>query len=389
MGWVKKPWTEGKLAFSDLWNSHNEHRIFPTRLLTLLSFELTGVWSNLTETRLNILLGASTPLLLIWLLYKGRELYGLRWLVVAVIVAGAVFPFSWENLLIGFQSQFYFLNLFTLSALALAVFRSRSTSAMVVVAGLCCLSIVTMASGLVTPIAIAIVYAADGYTQKNWSPKKLLVISILLIIAATGYFTMPYVAGHNFLHAQNMTEMVKTTIRVMGWPLTDHKLYIGLMWLPTLITIPVLLSNRRFTRFDLLMFGCFIWTGAEVLALAYGRGHALFDVSSRYTEILHLGLAGNAWFVIRPTEEFFSGQKSKIAITIVALLFFAALFFSHAQRFPLDIVTMKNDRAIRLIQTKNVHLYLKTRDKKPSKNPGCISPIQIQKTFKRYLTIRV
>lgn len=378
-----KPWTEGKLAFSDLWNSHNEHRIFPTRLMTLLGFELTGKWNNLTETRLNVLLGASTPLLLIWLLFKGKGLYGFRWLVEAVIVVGAIFPFSWENLLIGFQSQFYFLNLFTLSALALAVFRPQSMWAMVTVAGLCGLSIITMASGLITPIAVAMVYAADSFTKKRWSPKTLLTISGLIMISATGYLTMPYVAGHNFLHAQNMSEMFKTTIRIMGWPLTDHKLYIGLLWLPTLVSIPILLFTRRFTRCDLLMFGCFTWTGAQVLALAYGRGHELFDVSSRYTEILQLGLAGNAWFVIRSTEEF--GQKSGIAIRIIALLFFAGLFFSHAQRFPRDFETMKNDRATRLIQTKNVHLYLKTRDKKTLEKPRMQIPYPNPENFQKIL----
>ncbi len=183
-----KPWTEGKLAFSDLWSSHNEHRIFPTRLMTLLGFELTGKWSNLTETRLNVLLGASTPIFLIWLLYKGQGLYGFRWLVAAVIIAGAIFPLSWENILIGFQSQFYFLNLFTLSALALAVFRPQSIWAMVTVAGLCGLSIITMASGLITPIAVAMVYAADSFTKKRWSPKNLLTISVLIMICRNRIF---------------------------------------------------------------------------------------------------------------------------------------------------------------------------------------------------------
>ncbi|MCF0056102.1 hypothetical protein [Dyadobacter sp. CY356] len=363
--WVNllKPWTEGKLAISVLWSNHNEHRIFPTRLLTLLSFELTGTWSNLAETRINILPGASTPILLIWLLYKRRELYGFRWLVVAVIIAGATFPLSWENLLIGFQSQFYFLNLFTLSALALVVFRPRDTWAMISVAVLCVLSVVTMASGLITPVAVAMVYAADGYIKRDFSLKKVIMMVMLVVIAATGYMTMPYIAGHNFLHAQNMTEMVKTTIRIMGWPLIDKKLYIGVLWLPALITIPVLLFTRRFTRFDLLMFGCFIWTGAQVLALAYGRGHELFDISSRYTEVLHLGLAGNAWFVIRATEGFFTEKKAGIFVRIIGLIFFAALFISHAKRFPRDIVTMKEDHAIRIIQTKNVFLYLKTHDK--------------------------
>ncbi len=242
-----------------------------------------------------------------------------------------------------------------------------------------------MASGLITPIAVAMVYATDGYVQKNWSPKNLLVIFVLLITAAAGYFTMPYVPGHNFLHAQNMTEMLKTTIRIMDWPLADHKLHMGLLWLPTLITMPLLLFTRRFTRCDLLMFGCFIWTGAQVLALAFGRGHDLFEVSSQYTDILLPGLAGNAWFVIRATEVFFIGQKFNFAVKIVGFLFFAALFFSYKKRFPNDIETMKNDRAMRLIQTQNVRLYLKTRDRQHLEKPRMHIPYPNSENFQKIL----
>ena len=369
-----KPWIEGKLAFTDLWKRHNEHRIFPTRLMTLLSFEFIGFWSNLSEARSNILLGVSTPLLLIWLLHKRRQLHGLRWLVVALIVAGATLPFSWENMLIGFQSQFYFLNLFALSAFALAVWRAENTWALIAVAGLCALSVMTMASGLITPIAVAIVYGVNGYLLGTWSVKKLPAILVLLLISLIGFITIPYVEGHQVLRAQNITEMFKTTIRIMGWPLTAHKLYIGLLWLPALITIPVLLSQRRFTRCDLLMSGCFIWTGAQILALAYGRGHELHDVPSRYTEILQLGLAGNAWFVVRSTEEFCIRRNAGIIIRLIALTFFASVFLSHLRRFPRDLAAMKKDLEMRLIQTKNVHSYLQTRDKRILQKPSMQIP---------------
>lgn len=103
-----KPWIEGSLQFSDLFVGHNEHRILPTRLTTLAIFLITGTWNNLTEARLNIPLSAVTPLMLIWLICKHGRISGLKWLVIAVILLCASLPFSWENILIGFQSQFYF-----------------------------------------------------------------------------------------------------------------------------------------------------------------------------------------------------------------------------------------------------------------------------------------
>lgn len=369
-----RPWTEGKLRFSDFWKPNNEHRILPTRLMTLLSFELTGTWSNLTEARLNIPLGASTPLLLIWLLHRMGELRGTRWIIVPVVVAGAALPFSWENMLIGFQSQFYFLNLFALSAIALAVYRPTSTWAILIVIAFCILSVLTMASGLLTPVALAVVYFLDGYIRQKWPIKTLLVIPALLTIAVTGYLTMPYVEAHNVFHAQNITEMYKTTIRIMGWPLTARKLYIGLVWLPALIVIPTRLIHKKFGRCDLLMTGCFAWAGFQIVALAYGRGHNMYEVGSRYTEVLHLGLAANAWFILRSTEGLGSSRRTRIGLQIVALTFFLAIFVSYTKRVDPDLREMRENHETRLTQTRNVSLYLKTRDKTALQKTGTQIP---------------
>jgi hypothetical protein len=358
-----QPWIHGNLHFTDLFKAHNEHRIFPTRLLTLLSYELSGVWNNRTEAMFNVPLGVATPLLLIWLLFRMGELRGTRWMVAAVIIAGAILPFSWENMLIGFQSQFYFLNLFTLAGLALVVCLPANTWTMSAVLALCIVSVVTMASGLLTPAAVAVVYCLQAYWIKKWTSSTFLMIGLLLILALSGYLTMPYVAGHQVLRAKNLTELFTTIIRVFGWPLTDRKLYIGILWLPALIIVPTMVKRRLINRCDLLMTGCFVWTGMQVLALSYGRGSALYTVSSRYTDVLLLGLAANAWFVLRATEAFHSNDRIKTGLKIIAVIFFSAIFISYKRRYADDISIMKSEKETRLIQTKNVYGYLKTRDK--------------------------
>ena len=228
-----KPWTEGTLRLSDLWAAHNEHRIMPTRLLTLLCFELSGSWNNLYEARLNIPLGVSTSLFLIWLLYKEGELYGVRWLVVAVIVAGASLPFSWDNMLIGFQSQFYFINVFTLFSLALAVYRPREGWAVALILLLSLLSILTLASGLLTPLAVAAVYLAHAFVQRKLTPQAAGLIVGLVLLAALAYWTMPYVPNNQALRARSIVEFMEAAIRIMGWPLRGSKLHIGVMWVPS------------------------------------------------------------------------------------------------------------------------------------------------------------
>src|SRR5690606_12097995 len=109
--YLLRPYLEGKLRIHELWQTHNEHRIFPTRLLSLLLFEVTGEWNNLTGAFFNIFLAASIPAILVHSIHRQRQLFGFRWLFILVLLAQFALPFSFENYLIGFQSQFYFLVL--------------------------------------------------------------------------------------------------------------------------------------------------------------------------------------------------------------------------------------------------------------------------------------
>jgi hypothetical protein len=380
-----KPWVEGKLQFSDLFKGHNEHRILPTRLMTLALFSLTGTWNNLTEARLNIPLSAITPLILIGILYKDGSLSGLKWLVVAVILAGASLPFSWENILIGFQSQFYFLNLFTICALALAIYRPENYTAISALLFLCILSILTSASGLLTSMTIVVIYSLRCFIKGKVTLKSCLVILIVLLISFVAYYTMPVVAGHHALHADNIWEFIKAALRIMGWPLRGSQLQIGLMWLPSLIAIPVLILRRQIANIDLLMIGCFVWTGMQAAALAYGRGHEIVHMPSRYSEVLLLGLAGNSWFVLRLPDTFGINVQIRLALYVVVTLFFCAVFISFTQRTVDDFKILKEERVRRVTQTANVCGYLKSKDVSFLNKTGFLEPYPDPKRLQQFL----
>lgn len=357
-----KPWIEGNLQFSDLFAGHNEHRIFPTRLTTLAIFLITGTWNNLTEARLNIPLSAFTPLMLIWLICKHERISGPKWLVVAVILAGASLPFSWENILIGFQSQFYFLNLFTLCALALSVFHSDKYSGIAGTMFFCILSILTSASGLLTCMAVIVVYSLSSLLKGKLNPQSSSTISILLFMSFIAYYTMPVVEGHKILQAENALEFIKAVVRIMGWPLRGSQLHIGLMWLPSLITIPILILRRKIVDIDLLMIGCFVWTGMQIAALAYGRGHEILQLPSRYSDVLLLGLAGNSWFILRMPDTFGNSYWARRLLYILAAAFHCAIFINFIKRTKVDIKTLTDERERRVTQTMNVCGYLKTKN---------------------------
>lgn len=350
-------WVENKLKFSDLLSFHNEHRIFPTRLLSLLLFEITDEWNNLTEARFNILLASAIPILLISVLLKDGALREMRWFILSVLLAQFALPFPFENLLVGFQSQFYFLILFTLTSLILVTYRQESGYAAAAVLVLCILSVTTMGSGFLTAVAVAGVCVLNWYTRSTLSIRNLLLILALIVIAVVGYFLVPQIPNHQVFRPQNISQFINALGYILSWPTADHQPAF-LLWTPAVVMIPMLLFRKNMTRADLLMAGCFIWSFLQAGAIAYGRGQELTVVASRYTELFSLGLIANAWFSVRFMERY-----SSYRLRWLAVAFFLTFFYGHWTRFNPEFHYMKLNHEESLIQTHNVCMYLKTGDK--------------------------
>jgi hypothetical protein len=353
-----RPWIERTLKLSDLWQPHNEHRILPTRIFSLLIFEFTGSWNNLTGARLNILLAAAIPALLVWILYRDGQLFGKRFLLLAMVIAQFTLPFSFENLLIGFQSQFYFLILFTLVSITLATFRPNNVAVIFTILVLSVLSILTMASGLLTPLTVAFVYFLNWYSIQTKSPAKpLIVTALLIVLTITGYLILPQITANQIYRARNLSELSFAAGNILSWPIVGSQFPAIVFWLPALIVIPSLIFNKKLTRTDLIMAGCFVWSLSQALAIAYGRGQELTEVASRYTELFSLGLIGNAWFVIRATE-----TLSNRWFQLILPAFFGIFFYGHIAHYSADMHDIRRNYRLSLIQTENVSMYLKTKD---------------------------
>ena len=176
------------------------------------------------------------------------------------------------------------------------------------------------------------------------------------------YYTMPVVEGHKVLHAENIPEFIKAAIRIMGWPLRGSQLRIGFMWAPSLITIPILIFRRKIGKVDLLMIGCFAWTGMQIAALAYGRGHEILHMPSRYSEVLLFGLVGNSWFILRIPDTFGKSQKGRMLLYVLVTVFFGLVFNNFFIRTKIDLKTLKEEHERRLTQTANVCGYLQSKN---------------------------
>jgi hypothetical protein len=353
-----RPWIENRLELYDLWEPHNEHRILPTRILSLLVFQVTKEWNNLAEARVNIILASIVPVTLIWTLFRTRMLTGIRWFVVPVILAQFALPFCFENLLIGFQSQFYFLMLFTLLSIILATYRPDHGATMLIVLTLSVISIFTMGSGLLTPVAVTGIYVLNSLGSRRILRREVIMIFLLLTIAVSGFLLIPNIPNYQGYRSGSISDLMNALGYILSWPVSGHQLPALVLWLPAIITIPLLTIHRKMSRADLVMAGCFIWSLSQGVAIAYGRGQELTEVASRYTELFSLGLISNAWFAIR----FFEHCRSQW-IRWLPMTFFVILMYGHLTRFSMDMYDMQRNHRYSLIQMKNVCVYLKTSNR--------------------------
>jgi hypothetical protein len=352
-----RPWIEGRLKLHELWQPHNEHRIFPTRILSIVIFELSGSWNNLIEARINILLAASIPAILIWLVSRNRQMSKIRWLIVAVIIAQFALPFSFENLLVGFQSQFYFLILFTIISIIIAIYRPINIWSICILLVLNILSILTMASGLLTPITVAAFYFLKFNVGNDNIKSYFLTISLLIAISIAGYLILPQIPSNQIYRARNISDLVNSLGYILSWPFIDNRWAGIILWLPALIAIPIMFFRKNLRSIDLIMAGFFIWSFCQALAIAYGRGQELTEVASRYTELFSLGLIANAWFAIRLIE-----ILPKYSFRWIFLVYFFAFFYGHATHYQSDMHDIRRNYKLSIIQTQNVQNYLKSKN---------------------------
>lgn len=148
-----KPWIEGTLRISDLFQPHNEHRIVLSRLLALALLALNGQWDAQLEMAVNALLCGAIAVLVALALVK---LFGhnLRTLIVLLVGLWSALPYGHENTLWAFESSFFFLLFFSLLAiwgLALHPLFSWPWWTGVAGLGLACLS---MASGFFAALVL-------------------------------------------------------------------------------------------------------------------------------------------------------------------------------------------------------------------------------------------
>jgi hypothetical protein len=385
-----KPWLEGNFSFEALFAPHNEHRIVLTRLLALVLFNLNGQWDALLEMTVNAALCGIIAVLIaagIFKMFPSR----FRWPALVFLAALFALPFAWENTLAGFQSQFYFLLLFSLLAiwgLGIHTWRSRAWWVGIVALLLACLS---MATGFFAAFAVFALYILRWLKQpKRVSPSDLVTALICFAAISVGWITKTNVPGHDALKATSLMDWLMALLRCLAWPWHTMWGLAVVMQLPVafLLIVYVFQSRARWeektrVRIEMLL-GVAFWFAGQTAAVAYARGAPSEPLSSRYMDILAIGVTVNFLAALLLTAEVLGlGWKKLPAFLLLGwlLLFTSGLVpltvndFQHELPGRRAMQRSEESNVKGYVRSGNARLYL---DNKPQLDLPYPSKVRLQ-----------
>ncbi|NIJ89755.1 hypothetical protein FHR49_002563 [Xanthomonas campestris] len=287
----------GSLTWQQLFSAHNEHRIFWTRLLTIILFNMNGQqWDNQLEAVVSS--GIYCAALTIPVFFAAQALTRFKIIVMTLTVtlAGAL-PFGWENSLVGFQSQFYInalLAFLAVGACAHTTFRGFLWIWPLVIVGA---SMLAMANGVLTAFCCAGVLSLRSLTDPGIRTRAAILAVMMCLVGIIGYGLTPSPAYHAVLKAQNIGEWISALWITSSWPMPPG---IGQVLLITPVLAWLLRTGRQQkSTSDLFFFGLNILGILNSVAISYSRGYDLVEVTSRYTDTILPTSIAACYFALR------------------------------------------------------------------------------------------
>jgi hypothetical protein len=287
-----RPYLQGKLNAGELFSAHNEHRIFFTRLLALGLLEINDrQWDARLQTVVNALLHASVALLL-----AALALQVLPAGSAAIFIGMTALLFgtslSYENTLFGFQSQFYFLLLFSVLQIA-GTFLARPRSWAWWLAPLAgAAALFSMASGLLSALAILFIAAWRAWRDRRITRDDGWIFSTNASLCVVGWMLKVDMPGHAYLKTTDPWSWLDAWLHQLGWPMPTH-------WAAPLGLVPPVLLGLAYLRRKIdgpivwTLLGASVWFWLQTAAIAFGRGAVEYGCASRYCDIFVFGLLVN------------------------------------------------------------------------------------------------
>lgn len=281
------PFVQGEFGIGQLFTPHNEHRIIFTRLFDLLLLRINGQWDPRLQLIADVFILMAALALLLHAI--ARRLAPLP--ATAVIVAGISLYGSvvlWENTLNGFQSQFYFMLLFSiLHVLRTVESRPFSRGAWVGhVAGLC--NLMTLALGMISAFAVLGWLAWRRLRCFERRKDDPLIFGWNLALVVGGWILLPVSPRSGGLGPPTLTAWGETILHILSWPVAHWPA--GLfIWAPGLVFLAIaVIRPKRVAGYDWLLA-----LGLLALLLAGATSVTRGGIASRYADHFSLGIIFN------------------------------------------------------------------------------------------------
>jgi len=349
------PYLKESLKLGDLFLPHNEHRIFWSRLLALCLFEVNGQWDPLLAMVVQAAFFSFIVTMAIILIPEPTDSQGRLFLwVVGTLMF--LFPFSWENTLWGFQSQFYFTLFFGF----FGIYGTLRSSLLDWhwFAGLACLwaALFTTAGGFLAAMSVAGILVLQTILYPKDRPFRITALLIILLPVICGVLLRVQVPGHAPLQAKGIGEFFRFFIQLAAWPTTSS--FASYLFLFPVFLLGWRVFAKKCATDNRLWFllGLGSWHLLEMAALAFGRANGGFP--SRYTDSLAFGLISVLATVLTFCKDSKFGHKNIFRFyTVVAGI---AVLCGLWRDFPISLQAMIARKDLGSIQAGHLVSFLKS-----------------------------
>jgi len=327
-----RSYLNASLSFETLISSHNEHRIFVTRILSLILFEFDGGWDPILQMTVNAALHVGAISLVVVMLQRMLQFRDLLLLVLFAMLVFAL-PIGWENMLAGFQSQFYLVVIF--SVLALAGFASADAFSVRWWGSFVCAvaAYFSMASGALTAAAALAVVGLQLVFGLRRGAREIAATGVLLLLSVVMIVAIRRVEYHDVFRAHDLAELFKALLECWMFPWSNPWYGIWMNLPLALYACFVLATRPARASAHWIVLSLTVWLLAQSLSLAYGRASAV--ISSRYLDLIIFGLPINFAVLLFARQKYFStrwqsavlfGALAWLAITASGLIRYATMF---------------------------------------------------------------
>lgn len=352
------PYLENQLQLSEIFSAHNEHRIVFTRILSLLLLELNQQWDPQLAMIVQAGIHAATMVMLV-VVTTSRLEKKFRFGMGIILGLISMLPYAWENTLWGFQSQFYFVLLWGLIGIWLCWKSPTLSRLWFVGAFTLALGNISMAGGMIAPLAAGLLLAARAWQSPDTWRKELAGLSILASICIAGFLAVNHVPGHDALKAQSLGEAIDAFSQLACWPVESPPFAI-IIQAPIVALLFITLKKRYDTHHtEWLLIALGAWNTLQILAIAYGRAHA--GLESRYTDNFAFGICINAACLLHIVSQ--SKGTSRIMVSMASSLWITLIAFGlYSQVLNTIPNQLLQKKTLSDIQQNNLKAYIETKD---------------------------